>query len=105
MFINSNQNTACNIINLVALAFVDPGHNKLREENYMPIRIEKIPIISYPSLSESDFRRMPLPFPIPVKITNAKYILTILLLLILVYYFFKHTEIYIPDSKEKAVKK
>lgn len=83
---------------------VDPGHYKLREENNMPTRIEKTPIISYP-LSETDFRRTSLPFPIPLKITNAKDILTILLLLTLVYYFFKHTEIYIPDSKEKAVKK
>lgn len=54
----------------------------------MPIRIEKILIISYPSLSESDFRIMCLPFPIPVKVTHAKNILTILLLLIVMYFFF-----------------
>lgn len=74
MFINSHQSTACDIINSVALAFVvvDPGHYKLREKNNMPIRIEKIPIISYPSSSESDFRRMSLPFPICVKITEQR---------------------------------
>lgn len=94
VFIKSNQNTACSSTNLVASAFVvvDPGHHKSREENNMPIRIEKNPIISYPSLSETDFRRMP--FPIPVKITNAKDILTILLLLILVYWVFLNTQKY-----------
>lgn len=90
MFINSNQNTACNSTKLVALAFVvvAPGQHKLREDNNMPIRIEKIllfPILLY----QKHFRRMP--FPIPVKITNAKDILTILLLLILGYYFFLNT--------------
>lgn len=37
---------------------------------------------------------MALPFPVPVKITNAKDIQTILLLLILVYYFFENTQKY-----------
>lgn len=105
VFINSNRNTACNITNLVALALVvvDPGCYNLREENNMPIRIEKILIISYPSLSQTDFRRMSLPSPIPVK--RKWYSDHLAASDSSVFFFLKHTEIHIPDSKEKAVKK
>lgn len=82
--------------NLVASAFavVDLGDDRLRNEYNMPFRPEKRSLVSYLCLSIIDVDFRIAPFSVPVKITNAKYILTILLLLIPVYYFFENTQKY-----------